>query len=76
MMHWGYLIMGAGSGDRVSGCPGQLVAIGNPCEKGRLILEVCVVNLANAFLFFCWFLVVDRPIQCISGWPLALGNRW
>ena len=78
----GSFIIGAGSEDRHSGCPGLFVTIGHPCVKGRLTLEVCVVNCANAFLVFLSFLVVDRPIQWTLGnirayeWPLALGNRW
>lgn len=63
MWNMGSVWIGAGLGDRVSGCLGLLISIGHPFVKGKLTLypEVCMVNCANVFLVFLLFVVGDRP---------------
>lgn len=43
MLNMGSLLTVAGLGDRVSGWPEVLVAIGHLFDKGMLTLQVCIV---------------------------------
>ena len=58
MLNMGFLLTGTGSEDRVSGWPELLLTIEHLFVKGRVTLQVCIVNWANVFcLSVCLFYI-------------------